>query len=43
MKAINRDQLFTASRLSLFVTSSSSGIKAGTLSRVDVQLNFDTA
>lgn len=43
MKAINRDQLFTAGCLSLLVTSLSFGIRAGILNRLGVQFNLDAA
>jgi MFS family permease len=43
MKAINRNQLFTAACLSLLVTSLSFGIRAGILNRLGVQFNLNAA
>lgn len=43
MKAINRDQLFTASCLSLLVTSLSFGIRAGILNRLGTQFNLSAS
>ena len=41
MSTINRSQLFTASCLSLLVTSLSFGIRAGILGRLGVQFTLD--
>jgi MFS family permease len=43
MKAINRNQLFTAACLSLLVTSLSFGIRAGILNRLGSQFNLNAA
>ena len=42
MKAINRDQLFTAGCLSLLVTSLSFDISVGILNQGDAQFHPDT-
>lgn len=43
MKPVNRTQLFTASCLSLLVTSLSFGIRAGILNRLGTQFHLDAA
>src|SRR4051812_24293691 len=43
MKHVQRNQLFTASCLSLLVTSLSFGIRAGILNRLGVEFNLDAS